>query len=105
LLRFKPLRLGEDSMRLHLAVVSASTRRVAHALSLAVVLALTSSIVVAQQQESVETRLKGFDAYMDQMMKDWNAPGIGVGIVMGDKLVFARGYGFRDYGKKLPYTV
>src|ERR1044072_676854 len=92
-------------MRLHLAVVSASTRRVAHALSLAVVLALTSSIVVAQQQESVETRLKGFDAYMDQMMKDWNAPGICVGIVMGDKLVFARGYGFRDYGKKLPYTV
>jgi CubicO group peptidase (beta-lactamase class C family) len=23
---------------------------------------------------------------------------------MGDKLVFAKGYGFRDYGKKLPYT-
>jgi CubicO group peptidase (beta-lactamase class C family) len=67
-------------------------------------LALSSSIVVAQQQESVEARLKGFDAYMDQMMKDWNAPGIGVGIVMGDKLVFAKGYGFRDYGKKLPYT-
>jgi CubicO group peptidase (beta-lactamase class C family) len=34
-------------------------------------------------------------------MKDWNAPGIGVGIVVKDKLVFAKGYGFRDYGKKL----
>jgi CubicO group peptidase (beta-lactamase class C family) len=66
--------------------------------------ALTSSIVVAQQQESVEARLKGFDSYMDQVLKDWNAPGIGIGIVMGDKLVFAKGYGFRDYGKKLPYT-
>ncbi len=68
-------------------------------------LVLTSSIVAAQQQESVEARLKGFDSYMEQVMKDWNAPGIGVGIVMGDKLVFAKGYGFRDYGKKLPYTI
>src|ERR1041384_5197957 len=75
-----------------------------HMLSLAVVLAFTSCIVVAQQQESVEARLKGFDTYMEQVMKDWNAPGIGIGIVMGDKLVFAKGYGFRDYGKKLPYT-
>ena len=73
-------------------------------LSLMAVLVLTSGIVVAQQQESVEARLKGFDSYMEQVMKDWNAPGIGIGIVMGDKLVFAKGYGFRDYGKKLPYT-
>ena len=29
-------------------------------------------------------------------------PGIGVGIVVKDKLVFAKGYGFRDFGKKLP---
>jgi hypothetical protein len=46
--------------------------------------AFTSSIVVAQQQESVEARLKGFDSSMEQVMKDWNAPGIGIGIVMGD---------------------
>ena len=38
------------------------------------------------------------------MLKDWNAPGVGVGIVVGDKLVFAKGYGYRDYGKKLPFT-
>ena len=77
---------------------------VKHALILIAALAFTSSIVVAQQQDGVEARLKGFDSYMDQVMKDWNAPGIGIGIVMGDKLVFAKGYGFRDYGKKLPYT-
>jgi CubicO group peptidase (beta-lactamase class C family) len=27
-----------------------------------------------------------------------------VGIVVGDKLVFAKGYGYRDYEKKLPFT-
>ena len=68
-------------------------------LSLIAALVFTSSIVVAQQQESVEARLQGFDSYMEQVMKDWNAPGIGIGIVMGNRLVFAKGYGFRDYGK------
>ena len=41
---------------------------------------------------------------MEKTLKDWNAPGIGVGVVVGDKLVFAKGYGYRDYEKKLPLT-
>ncbi len=52
----------------------------------------------------VTERLKGFDDYMAKTLKDWNAPGVGVGIVVNDKLVFAKGYGFRDYEKKLPFT-
>ena len=56
------------------------------------------------QQPAVDSRLEGFDAYMAQVLKDWNVPGIGVGIVVKDKLVFAKGYGYRDYGKKLPFT-
>lgn len=60
--------------------------------------------ILGAQGPSIETRLEGFDAYMTQVMKDWNVPGIGVGIVVKDKLVFAKGYGYRDYGKKLPYT-
>ncbi len=49
-------------------------------------------------------RLQGFDATMEKIVADWNVPGIGVGIVVRDRLVFARGYGYRDYGKKLPFT-
>jgi CubicO group peptidase (beta-lactamase class C family) len=60
--------------------------------------------VAAQPQPTIETRLQGFDAYMGQVMKDWNVPGLGVGIVIKDKLVWAKGYGYRDYGKKIPYT-
>jgi CubicO group peptidase (beta-lactamase class C family) len=41
---------------------------------------------------------------MEQTLKDWNTPGLGVGIVVGDKLVFAKGYGYRDYEKKLRFT-
>src|ERR1700720_1047836 len=58
----------------------------------------------AAQTIDVTKRLDGFDAYMAKTLKDWNAPGVGVGIVVNDKLVFAKGYGFRDYEKKLPFT-
>src|SRR5271165_6172089 len=58
----------------------------------------------AAQSINVAEKLEGFDAYMAKTLKDWNAPGVGVGIVVNDKLVFAKGYGYRDYEKKLPFT-
>ena len=73
-------------------------------LLVAAAIALSGQPGLAQQPINVEARLKGFDGYMAQVMRDWDAPGIGIGIVVKDKLVFARGYGFRDFGKKLPYT-
>ncbi len=59
---------------------------------------------LTQNAVDVTQKLAGFDAFMEKTSKDWNAPGIGVGVVVGDKLVFAKGYGFRDYEKKLPVT-
>jgi CubicO group peptidase (beta-lactamase class C family) len=67
-------------------------------------LCLTVASCAAAQSIDVAQRLSGFDAYMAKTLKDWNAPGVGVGIVVNDKLVFAKGYGFRDYEKKLPFT-
>jgi len=49
-------------------------------------------------------RLQGFDAYMEKVVKDWNVPGIGVAVIAKDKVVFAKGFGYRDYGRKLPFT-
>src|SRR3989441_6753031 len=59
---------------------------------------------LTQNAIDVTQKLAGFDAFMEKTLKDWNAPGIGVGVVVGDKLVFAKGYGYRDYEKKLPVT-
>jgi len=56
------------------------------------------------QTIDVTKRLKGFDSYMDKILKDWNIAGAGVGIVYKDKLVFAKGYGYREYEQKLPVT-
>jgi len=68
-------------------------------------IALTSVPVAAQDKTAdAAQKLQGFDAFMEKTLKDWNAPGIGVGVIVNDKLVFAKGYGFRDYEKKLPIT-
>lgn len=68
---------------------------------------LSSVAVVAMAQSpapDVAARLKPLDDYMAKVMKDFNSPGIGIAVVSGDQLVFAKGYGYRDYGKKLPFT-
>src|SRR6267378_880923 len=62
------------------------------------------AVATRAQEPDITKQLDGFDSYMAQILKDWNTPGIGVGIVVNDKLVFAKGYGYRDYEKKLPFT-
>jgi CubicO group peptidase (beta-lactamase class C family) len=52
----------------------------------------------------IARKLHGFDENVQKVVRDWNGVGIGVGIVVDDKLVFTRGYGYRDYGNKLPIT-
>ena len=83
-----------------------SARRSRHpaAVLLSFLIALASPAAAQQPSLDVDARLQGFDSYVGQVMKDWNVPGLGVGIVYRDKLVWAKGYGYRDYGKKLPYT-
>src|SRR5882724_1721292 len=63
-----------------------------------------SGLNPAAHPQDISQKLAGFDEFMEKTLKDWNAPGIGVGIVVGDKLVVAKGYGYRDYEKKLPVT-
>jgi CubicO group peptidase (beta-lactamase class C family) len=67
---------------------------------------LTASLAtwVQAATSSVDGKLAGFDAYMEKVVKDWNVPGIGVAVVAKDQVVFAKGYGYRDYGRKLPFT-
>lgn len=81
-----------------------STRPTIFWLAAAIFIAAAPPPLLAQAPADPVARLQGLDAYMAKVMKDWDAPGIGIGVVVKDKLVFAKGYGFRDYGKKLPYT-
>ncbi len=61
-------------------------------------------LLTAAQNIDVQKNLKGFDKTVEQILKDWNVPGCGIGIVVKDKLVFAQGYGYRDLENRLPVT-
>jgi len=86
-------------------ITSKTRRRSPYLWTVAIgLLMLTARPALMAQDKEIAKKLQGFDAYMAKILKDWNAPGVGVGIVAGEKLVFAKGYGFRDYEKKLPFT-
>ena len=73
--------------------------------SIAICLAFLSiSFNAISQQGAVYEKLKGFDQYMNKILTEWNIAGAGVGIVYKNKLIYAKGYGYRDYGQKLPFT-
>ena len=75
-------------------------------IAVTVVLAALSSPLRAAEVKTPDParRLEGFDAYMQKVVKDWNVPGIGVAVIAKDKVILAKGYGYRDYGQKLPFT-
>ncbi|WP_179952062.1 serine hydrolase [Marinicella rhabdoformis] len=53
---------------------------------------------------NVKKSMTGFDEYMAKVLADWNEPGAGVAIIHKGKLVYVEGFGYRDYGNKLPVT-
>lgn len=65
---------------------------------------LLCTINAFSQEMNIEESLNGFDEYMEKVMTDWNEPGAGVAIIYKNELVYAKGFGYRDYGNKLPVT-
>jgi len=61
------------------------------------------SQVLSQPGTNVE-RLKGFDEFVEQKMKDWNVQGAAVSIIKNGEIILVKGYGYRDIDAKLPVT-
>ena len=51
-----------------------------------------------------DQRLRDFDRLVRQGMRIWNVPGMAVGIVRGNRIIHAKGYGLRDVKRGLPVT-
>jgi len=58
---------------------------------------LWAGITTAQ---TTDATLRGLDEYIEKARQDWEIPGVAVGIVKDDALIFAKGYGVREIGKK-----
>jgi CubicO group peptidase (beta-lactamase class C family) len=62
---------------------------------------LFSTYAIAKEPPPLEA-LKGIDPVVDEALKTFQVPGVAVAVVVGDEVVLAKGYGFRDVEKKLP---
>ena len=75
-----------------------------YAMIAALALALVVPVGAAAVDPAARQKLDGFDAWMEKLLADWNTAGAAVGVVVGHEVVLAKGYGYRDYGKKQPVT-
>ncbi len=62
------------------------------------VLFLISSFIYAQ----TDKRLKGIEKQFNSVLQSTKAPGFAVAIVEGDKIIYAKGFGYADYENKVP---
>lgn len=56
------------------------------------------------QKNDIDKRLKGLDTLVARVMKDWHVAGLAVAVVEKDKILYSKGFGYRDYENKLPVT-
>ena len=47
-----------------------------------------------------EKDLNGFDGFIDSTMKKWNVPGLAIAIVKDGKVIYEKGYGYRNLNTK-----
>lgn len=67
---------------------------------------LTSCLFAALilNAQSVDSRLEGVEKTIDQLLKEWNVPGASIAIVEKGRVLMAKGFGYKDYERKLPAT-
>ncbi len=70
-------------------------------------LAILMSMAVfsfAQKNVATDKRLNGLDTAFARILKDWKGAGFSVAVVEKNKVIYSRGFGYKDYEKKLPVT-
>ena len=70
-----------------------------------VIFSLIFILSVLSSMAQKDKRLKGIEKELKTLLKVSKAPGLAVAIVEGDKVVYAKGFGYRDYENKIPVDV
>ncbi|MES2627658.1 MAG: serine hydrolase [Bacteroidota bacterium] len=70
---------------------------------LSTLLSLTLTLS-AQKAPNYTKRLSGIDKELQQVLKDQQMAGFSVAVVQGDKVIYSKGFGYRDLENKKPVT-
>jgi CubicO group peptidase (beta-lactamase class C family) len=64
---------------------------------------LVSLTSIAQKQKA-DNRFEGLDSELNKVLETWNAAGFAVAVVEKDKIIYSKGFGYKDYENKIPIT-
>jgi CubicO group peptidase (beta-lactamase class C family) len=70
----------------------------------ATLLLLLAFTTTQGQAPAFKKEIPKVDQYIQQLMTEWEVAGSAVSIVYKDKVIFSKGYGYRDVANKLPVT-
>ena len=56
------------------------------------------------KNQNIDKRFAGLDTAFVRVLKDWHAAGFAVAVVEKNKVIYEKGFGYRDVEKKLPAT-
>jgi CubicO group peptidase (beta-lactamase class C family) len=56
------------------------------------------------QKKSASDPYAGLDAELNKLLEIWDVAGFAVAVVEKDKIVYSKGFGYRDYENKVPVT-
>lgn len=67
-------------------------------------LVITFTAGFAQKKAASPDRLAGVDAKLQSLLTEWKVAGFAVAVVEKNKVIYAKGFGYRDYENKKPVT-
>jgi len=70
----------------------------------ATLLLLLAFVTTQGQAPTFKKEIPKVDQYIQQLMTEWEVAGSAVSIVYKNKVIFSKGYGYRDVANKLPVT-
>ncbi|PIS03426.1 MAG: hypothetical protein COT85_00140 [Chlamydiae bacterium CG10_big_fil_rev_8_21_14_0_10_42_34] len=59
---------------------------------------------LSPKAEIAKEQLANFDPLIEEALKDYQVPGLAVGVIVDGHVVYAKGFGYRDVENKLPVT-
>lgn len=70
-----------------------------------IILALSLiSLAVTVKAQKKDPRFAGMENMINQILREWNVPGVSIAVVEKNKVLFTGGFGYKDYENKKPVT-
>ena len=69
-----------------------------------ILLILLFPLCVSAQSTDFSAKFKTIDAYANSLLQQWNIPGMAISVVYKDKIIYSKGYGYRNLEKQQPAT-